>query len=180
MTLPEVVNLTTTPATDVVLSGITHAQTGSTIHTMAQAYTKQQDRLLFGSGAAVHVCPRDYATEYPRCTNGSLPLLRTVTGEAIAVPGTRTVHYQMDGRSTITVTYVVADVSIPVLAFSRLLRLGYVTVLAKGNSYLQPGGTSYKWPVWIEGNRCYLCPLRRITPGKRTLYISPIRSEKPD
>ena len=137
-------SLTTTPAADVVLSGITHAQTGSTIHTMAQAYTKQQDRLLFDSGAAVHVCPRDYATEYPLCANGSLPLLRTVTGEATTVHGTRTVHYQMDGRSTITVAYVVADVSMLVLAVSRLLRLGYVTVLTKGNSYLQPGGTPYK------------------------------------
>ena len=69
---------------------------------------------------------------------------------------------------------------LPVLAVSRPLRLGYATVLIKGNSYLQPGGTSYKWPVWIDGSHFYLCPLRRLQPGKRTLYISPIRHEKSD
>ena len=94
--------------------------------------------------------------------------------------GARTVHYQMDARSTITINYVVADVSMPVLAVSRLLRLGYVAVLTKGDSYLQPGGTSYKWPVLVEGNRFYLCPLHRTRPGKRTLYISPIRNERSD
>ena len=50
----------------------------------------------------------------------------------------------------------------------------------KGNPYLQPGGTSFKWPVWIDGNHFYLCPLRRTPPGKHTLYISPIRNEKSD
>ena len=85
----------------------------------------------------------------------------------------------MDARSTIAINYVVADVSMPVLAVSRLLRLGYVTVLTKGDSYLQPGGTSYKWPVLVEGSRFYLCPLHRTRPGKRTLYISLIRSERP-
>ena len=123
---------------------------------------KQQDRLLFDSGAAVHVCPLDYATQTPLCTNGNKPSLRTVTGETITVHGTRTVHYQMDGRSTITVTYVVADVSMPVLAVSRLLRLGYATVLAKGNSYLQPGGTPLQ--VARLGGRQSLVPLS-ITPA---------------
>ena len=32
----------------------------------------------------------------------------------------------------------------------------------------------------MDGNHFYLCPLRRLQPGKRTLYISPIRSEKSD
>ena len=83
--------------------------------------------------------------------------------------------------STITVTYVVADVSTPVLSVSRLLRLGYATVLAKGSSCLQPGGTPYKWPVLVEGNHFYLCPLHRTRPaGKRTLLISPIRNERSD
>ena len=59
MTLPEVASLATTPAADVVLSGITHAHTGSTTRAMVQACTVQQDRLLFDSGAAVHVCPLD-------------------------------------------------------------------------------------------------------------------------
>ena len=80
MTLPEVVTLATTRATEAVLSGIVHAHTGSTIHSMVQAYTVQQGRLLFDSGAAVHVCPRDYAAEYTLCTNGNKPSLRTVTG----------------------------------------------------------------------------------------------------
>ena len=109
-------------------------------------YTTQQDRLLFDSGAAVHVCPLDYATEYPHCTSGSKPSFRTVTGEAITAHGARAVHYQMDARSALTITYVVADVSMPVLSVSRLLRLGYVTVLAKGNSYLQPHGASFSGP----------------------------------
>ena len=86
----------------------------------------------------------------------------------------------MDTRSNITVQYVAAEVTTPVLSVSRLHRLGYATVLTKGDSDLQPGGTSYKWPVWIDGNRFYLCPLRRIAPGKRTLYISPTRGEKSD
>ena len=87
----------------------------------------------------------------------------------------------MDARSAIAINYVVADVSMPVLAVSRLLRLGYVTVLTKGDSYLQPGGTSYKWPVLVEGNHFYRCPLHRTRPaGKRTLYISPTRNERSD
>ena len=89
-----------------------------------RGYTNQQDRLLFDSGAAVHVCPLDYATGYPLCTNDNKPSLRTVAGEAIIAHGTRTVHYQMDARSTTAVTYVVADVSMPALSVSRLLRLG--------------------------------------------------------
>ena len=126
------------------------------MYSYVHAHTEKQDRLLFDSGAAAHVCPLDYADEYPLCTTGSKPSLRTVTGEAITVHGTRTVHYQMDARSTITIHYVVADVAMPVLSVSRLLRLGYVTVLTKGSSCLQPGCTPYKWPVWIEGNRVYL------------------------
>ena len=86
----------------------------------------------------------------------------------------------MGARRAITIQYVVADVSMPVLPVSRLLRVGYATVLTKGNSYLQPSGAPYKWPVWMDGNRCYLCPLCRLQPGKRTLYISPIRNEKSD
>ena len=86
----------------------------------------------------------------------------------------------MDSTSIITVQYVVADVSLPVLSVSRLLRLGYDTVLANGDSYIQPSGTACKWPVWMEGNHFYLCPLRRLKPGKRTLYISPVRTERSD
>jgi len=160
------------------MPGFIFALADRAMYSYVHEYTKKQDRLLFDSGAAVHVCPLDYATEYPLCTTGSKPALRTVTGEAITVHGTRTVHYQMDARSAITINYVVADVSMPVLAVSRLLRLGYVTVLTKGDSYLQPGGTSYKWPVWVDGSRFYLCPLRRTPPGNRTLYISHISQRK--
>ena len=113
-----------TRTTDGTPSIITTVQMEGAIHAMVQSDTHQQDRLLFDSGAAVHACPLDYATEYPLGTNGSLPLLRTVTGETITVHGTRTVHYQLDAHSTITIQYVVADVSMPALSVSRLLKLG--------------------------------------------------------
>ena len=32
----------------------------------------------------------------------------------------------------------------------------------------------------MDGNHFYLCPLHRAKPGKRTLYISPIRNERSD
>ena len=143
------------------MPGFIFALTDRAMYSYVHAYTEKQDRLLFDSGAAVHVCPLGYATEYPLCTTGSKPALRTVTGEAVAAHGARTVHYQMDARSTIAINYVVADVPMPVLAVSRLLRLGYVTVLTKGDSYLQPGGTSYKWPVLVDGCLLYTSPSPR-------------------
>ena len=42
-------------------TGFMLALTDRVIYSMAQAYAKQQDRLLLDSGAEVHICPLDYA-----------------------------------------------------------------------------------------------------------------------
>ena len=86
----------------------------------------------------------------------------------------------MDARANLKVQFIVADVTMPVLSVSRLLRLGYDAVLTKGESYLQPAGTPHRWPVWVDGNRFYLRPLRTLKPGKPVLLISPIKSERSD
>ena len=73
------VTLTAARASGEASPGFILALTDSATYSLVQSYTKQQDRLLFDSGAAVHACPLDYATEYPLCTKGSKPSFRTVT-----------------------------------------------------------------------------------------------------
>ena len=79
----------------------------------ALACIKEEDKLFFDFGATQHLCPLDYASEYPLDTSPTE--LRAVTGQTLRVHGTRTVNYRV-GTTPIQVTYTVADITMPVLS----------------------------------------------------------------
>ncbi len=108
----------TATATDAQASSYIQSCTDCTINTAVRPRTWDSDRLLFDSGAAVHVCPYGYAPEYPIRTSGDLPALQTATGESSTVHGTRAIYYQMDARATLKVQFIVADVAMLVLSVS--------------------------------------------------------------
>jgi hypothetical protein len=110
---------------------------------------------LVDSGAATHVCPKDYAEHYPiQQGEGPLPQLRTVTGENIKVYGTRAVDYELDCGVRVTVNYIVTDVRLPALSVSTLLNKGYMVQLGPTDTYLQYG--TLRAPITRVGSLFYL------------------------
>ena len=79
------------------------------------------DHILVDSGAATHVCPKDYATQFPlEPLEASTPQLFTATDDPVQVYGIRRVYYQCQGQRVV-IPYFACDVKYPIISVSRLI-----------------------------------------------------------
>ncbi len=104
------------------------------------------DYLLADSGAHVHVCPKDYATDYDLVENVNDLNLATATGEPIKTYGRRSVEHMKDDRVTVEIPFIVADVTKPIISIMRLGEAGFTTHFEKNTSYLEKDGKR----IWIH------------------------------
>ena len=70
----------------------------------------------------------------PFIVDESPPRLTTVTGQAIMTYGVKKIAYVLHARATLTVSFVVCDVKIPVLSVSALSDKGFTTKIVKEKS----------------------------------------------
>ncbi len=107
----------------------------------------------------MHVCPKDYATDYDLVENVNDLNLATATGEAIKTDGRRNVKYMMGDRVTVEIPFIVADVAKPIISIMRLGEAGCFTTFEKNKSYLEKDGKR----IWIHvvSNGFYLKALRK-------------------
>ena len=86
------------------------------------------------SGAAVSVCPPDYATEFPLIpVDSSSQCSKSASGQPLNIYGKRTVTYYL-GKTTdekMTITYTVTDVRYPIVATRDLTEIGLFTLFTK-------------------------------------------------
>ena len=82
------------------------------------------DHILVDSGAATHVCPKDYATQFPLEPLGaSTQQPFTATDDPIKVYGVRRVYYKCQGQPVV-IPYFECDVKYPIISVSRLVDRG--------------------------------------------------------
>ena len=115
-----------------------------------------RERLLFDTGAAIHVCPENYATEFPlRPPTYDTPHLTTVTGAAMKVYGERTVYYELVPGGFGHVNYIVTDVTMPILSVTTMLSNGWSAELSahdqhpRGGPHQVPTTTCEATPVCV-------------------------------
>ena len=112
------------------------------------------DHILVDSGAATHVCPKDYATQFPLEPLGaSTPQLFTATDDPIKVYGIRRVYYKCQGQPVV-IPYFACDVKYPIISVSRLVDRGYDLYWAATGVVLR--GPSLKVILKRDGNLFYL------------------------
>ena len=111
-------------------------QLGS-LHALQSPRTPGLDYILIDSGAATHVCPRDYANQFPLEPCGaSTPRLFAATNDEIPLYGVRKVH-RKSGNEDLMVPFYVCDVKYPVLSVTRLLDRGFQLRLAPESTTLR-------------------------------------------
>ena len=112
------------------------------------------DHILVDSGAATHVCPKDYATQFPLEPLGaSTPQLFTATDDPIQVYGNRRVYYKCQGQPVV-IPYFACDVKYPIISVSRLIDRGYDLYWASTGTILR--GPSLRVTLKGGGNLFYL------------------------
>ena len=112
------------------------------------------DHILVDSGAATHVCPKDYATQFPLEPLGaSTPQLFTATDDPIQIYGIRRVYYQCQGQPVV-IPYFACDVKYPIISVSRLIDRGYDLYWANTGTILR--GPSLRVALKRDGNLFYL------------------------
>ena len=79
--------------------------------------------LMIDSGAATHVCPLWFASQFP------LPQLRTVTNQHIKLHGRRWVSVTNHSKQQIVTLVYVCDVKQPILSVTRLVEQGFQLTL---------------------------------------------------
>ena len=102
--------------------------------------------------------------------------LRSVTGQPLAIYGERTVNYKLTPEISAKVTYVVADVPIPVVSVSRLVSQSYSAVIGTQGPYLAKDGCKQTCPVYRRGSLYYLEPISRDVPTVSAVRKPPHRT----
>ena len=99
--------------------GITgEAQLDLNIASVVATYTTP-DWIMYDTGAAAHVCPLNYAEEYPLLPLDWEPPLRSVSGQPLPLYGRRLVGYDFQG-TTVHIMYYVTDVNYPICSGMKL------------------------------------------------------------
>ena len=82
---------------------------------------------MIDSGAATHVCPLWFASQFPlhQLAHGTGPQLRTVTNQHIKLHGYRWVCMTNNSRQQIVIPFYVCDVKQPILSVTRLVEQGF-------------------------------------------------------
>ena len=117
-----------------------------------------ESTVLFDSGASVHCCPLNFGEQWPLLPlHGTVPQLKTVSGDPITTYGKRIVGLLLDGHVCYLQFYV-CDVHIAVVSVSRLTSQGYTTYLSKDHLTLTaPDSTCIR--VHRKGPMFYLQPI---------------------
>ena len=140
--IPETASYRGAPATDEYddLLGRHHENCISSLST-------KEDWILFGSGAAAHCCPLDYAPDYPLLLVGkNPPRLRSVTGKPLNIIGRKLIRYDAAGVRLFT-NYYVCDVPFCIVSVARMLLQDFCAVLSKDSMKLltpQPDSRHHK------------------------------------
>ena len=98
--------------------------------------------LMIDSGAAVHVCPPTFGTDFPLMplTEEQTPPLRSVTDEPLWVLGYRWVRFKnIQGQHLVMPFYVIDGIRHPIVSVTRLLEQGFELNLRGTESTLQKG-----------------------------------------
>ena len=94
--------------------------------------------LLVDSGAAVHTCPKEFAERYGTPVRGSQQVLVTADGGPLQQYGSCIVDVACGGR-TIGITFVISDVSRPIISVGLLQQRGYRVHFGSA-SFIERGG----------------------------------------
>ena len=86
---------------------------------------------MIDSGAATHVCPLWFASQFPlhKPVHGTGPQLRTVTNQQIKLDGYRWVCVTNHSRQQVVIPFYVCDVKQPILSVTRLVEQGFQLTL---------------------------------------------------
>ena len=95
---------------------------------------------MYDTGAAAHVCPLNYAEEYPVLPLDGQPPLRSVSGDPLTLYGRKLVGYDFYG-TTVHIMYYVTDVGYPIASGMRLTDSGYVGTMTQQPTLGLPNGT---------------------------------------
>ena len=85
-------------------------------------------RIMFDTGAALHVCPWWYGEQFPTFNASENITIVGASGKPIQVYGLRTIYFRIKLLKgdflEVAFTFVVCDVTEPILSFSKLLETG--------------------------------------------------------
>ena len=87
--------------------------------------------LMIDSGAATHVCPLWFASQFPlqQLAHGTGPKLRTVTNQHTKLHGNRWVCMTNHSGQQIVIPFYVCEVKQPTLSVTRLVEQGFQLTL---------------------------------------------------
>ena len=116
-------------------------------------------RLMFATGAAIHVCPPWFGDMFPTYTDHNLHTILGPDGSFIPSYGMRTVYIKMlpDMDAPVGLTFTVCNVREPILSFRQMKDRGYGCSLQE-DSYLQISD-NLKIPIVEEGQHFYIKPV---------------------
>ena len=124
-----------------------------------QAGLVDKSWILFDSGACANCCPEWFAPDYPTLPlNESAPLLRSLSGKTLDVPGRKIVQLDCgNGHSLSVQFYVCTGIPFPLVSVARLLLQDFWTVMAKDYmALIDPTGNPV--PIVRQGTLVYLTP----------------------
>ena len=135
---------------------------------------QQEELILIDSGAACHVCPRDWATSSSDADDTGLKF-RTASGATMKHFGRRCVGLQMKNvQGTGMAQFEVTEVRRPILSAGRLVDSGHALILDSQNPHLRrPMGEQV--PLETRGGFPYL---RAVVVAAKTVprvqWIAPV------
>ena len=129
------------------------------------------ERVMVDSGAAVSVCPFEYAPEIPMSNHSRRATLRTASGAQIEHAGQKTVEFENADGDSVNINFEVADVTRPLVAVGELQRRGMIVVVPHGSfvtrgQVMKPQGSN---PDLEHSNGAYWMRLTRGENGTRTV-----------
>ena len=123
-----------------------------------QSTNTTNDYLMYDTGAVTHVCPLNYAEEYPLLPLDWSPPLRAASGTPLQLYGRRLIAYDFAG-TLVNIMYYVTDVTYTILSGMRLSDAGYIGVMDALNPHLKlPNGNNFQ--LTRNGTHVYLTPRR--------------------
>ena len=134
---------------------------------------RYDNRMLIDSGAAVHVCPPDYETEYPTHplnNDGTDISLSTATSIPLKTYGYKLVLYELVPNYYVWVKYVIANVHMPIISVPMLTANNIEVSFQQdrceircGTSSGETEGKETRVPFHIEATTFVLRPYRTIS-----------------
>ena len=122
------------------------------------------EQLLLDSGAFTHVCPREYAPEWPLLPARSNAKFKSVTGKELRVYGEKVVkNYVWDNlgkKFMMQILYIVCDVKRAIVATTGLLNKGFTVVESPEDCFIKKGDRQVPFYHWQGSSRSKAACLR--------------------